>query len=62
MREGDDACSVDNGFATAFAVQACNLKRGADVVIAACPSEPVRELGSLSVAVLSHQLFHQALS
>ena len=62
MREGDDDCSVDNGFATALAVQACNLKRGADVVIAACPSEPVRGLGSLSVAVLSHQLFHQALS
>ena len=35
MREGDDDCSVDNGFATALAVQACNLKRGADVVIAA---------------------------
>ena len=62
MSEGDDDCSVDNGFTTAFAVQACNLKRGADVVIAACPSEPVRGLGSLSVAVLSHQLFHQALS
>ena len=62
MREGDDDCSVENRFATAFAVQACNLKRGADVVIAACPSEPVIGLGSLSVAVLSHQLFHQALS
>jgi len=44
MREVDDDCSVGNGFATAFAVQACNLKRGADVVIAACPSEPVRGL------------------
>ena len=62
MSEGDYDCSVDNGFATAFAVQACNLKRNADVVIAACPSEPVRGFGSLSIAVLSHQLFHQALS
>lgn len=62
MREGDDACSVDNGFATAFAIQARNLKRVVDVVVAACTSEPVRELGSLSIAVLSYQLFHQALS
>ena len=62
MSEGNDDCSVDKGFATAFAVQACQLKRGVDVVIAAYASEPVRELGSLSVAVLSHQLVHQALS
>ena len=60
--EGNDPCSVDNGFVTAFAVQASYLKRGVDVVIAACTSEPVRELGSLSVAVLPQQLFHQALS
>ena len=58
MREGNDDCSVKNGFATAFAVQACNLKRGADVVIAACPSEPVRGLGSLSVSPISSSIKH----